>query len=66
MKLTIIDKYTFTMGIFPSVFAGRSYTCKFYDNSHVCIGLTLAQIEMFIKNVSIVQLIERDTLIIDS
>ncbi len=40
-----------TMGILPAVLAGRSY--KFYDNSHVCIGLPLAQIEMFIKNVTI-------------
>ncbi len=39
-----------TMGILPVVLAGRSY--KFYDNSHVCIGLPLAQIEMFSKNVT--------------
>ncbi len=39
------------MGTAPAVLAGRSY--KFYDNSHVCIGLPLAQIEMFMKKVTI-------------
>ncbi len=39
------------MGILPAVLAGQNY--KFYDNSHVCIGLPLAQIEMFLKDVTI-------------
>ena len=38
------------LGIVPSSLAGRNY--KFYDNSHVCIGLPLSLIEMFTKNVS--------------
>ena len=32
----------------PSFLAGRNL--KFYDNSHVCIGLPLAKIEMFTKS----------------
>ncbi|XP_072030530.1 uncharacterized protein [Amphiura filiformis] len=41
---------SFVLGIVPSVLAGGNG--KFYDNSHVCIGLPLAQIERFSKNVS--------------
>ena len=36
-----------TLGIVPSSLAGKYF--KFYDNSHVCIGLPLAQIEMYSK-----------------
>ncbi len=39
-----------TIGMIPSILAGQNE--KFYDNSHVCIGLPLAQIEHFAKNVS--------------
>ena len=39
-----------TLGVVPSSLAGRNY--KFYDNSHVCIGLPLNLIEMFKKSVS--------------
>ena len=39
-----------TLGLIPSILAGRSF--KFYDNSHVCVGLPLALIEMSNKSVS--------------
>ena len=32
--------FSLTLGIVPSIFAGRNFA--FYDNSHVCIGLPLA------------------------
>ena len=38
------------LGLIPSISAGRSF--KFYDNSHVCVGLPLALIEKFNKSVS--------------
>ncbi len=41
---------SFIIGIVPAVLSGQN--CKFYDNSHVCVGLPLAQIEMFFKNVT--------------
>ena len=34
------------LGVIPSVLAGRNF--KFYDNSHVCIGLPLALTDRFI------------------
>ena len=34
------------LGVIPSILAGRNF--KFYDNSHVCIGLPLALTERFI------------------
>ncbi len=40
----------FVLGIVPSILAGKND--KFYDNSHVCIGLPLALIERFSKNVT--------------
>ena len=39
-----------TLGIVPSFLAGKHF--EFYDNSHVCIGLPLAQIEMYSKTLS--------------
>ena len=39
-----------TLGIVPSSLAGRNY--RFYDNSHVCIGLPLSLTEMFKKSIS--------------
>ncbi|XP_072051733.1 G-protein coupled receptor GRL101-like [Amphiura filiformis] len=37
------------LGVVPSIFSGKNF--KFYENSHVCIGLPLAQVERFeIKN----------------
>ena len=36
---------SFTLGIVPSVLSGRSF--KFYDNSHVCVGLPLALRKIF-------------------
>ena len=41
---------TITLGIVPSFLAGK-YS-EFYDNSHVCIGLPLAKIENYSKNIS--------------
>ena len=37
------------LGLVPSVLSGRHQ--KFYDNSHVCIGLPLTKIEVFSKSV---------------
>ncbi len=42
--------FSIILGTIPSILAGRNDA--FYDNSHVCIGLPLAQIEHFTKNVS--------------
>ena len=38
------------LGLIPSTLAGINH--KFYDNSHVCIGLPLALTELFTKSVS--------------
>ncbi|XP_072034522.1 uncharacterized protein [Amphiura filiformis] len=41
ITLTILTWiFSFVLGIVPSALAGRNF--KFYDNSHVCIGLPLA------------------------
>ncbi len=37
-----------TMGIVPSILAGDNY--RFYDNSNVCIGLPLAQLQLSTKD----------------
>ena len=34
-----------TLGLVPSILAGKYY--KFYDNSHVCIGLPLAKLHLY-------------------
>ena len=43
---TIIWLTSFVLGIVPSILSGRNF--KFYDNSHVCIGLPLALTKTFI------------------
>ncbi|XP_072029000.1 uncharacterized protein [Amphiura filiformis] len=48
--VTLIWLVSLAIAIIPSVLAGASYT--FYDNSHVCIGLPLAQVEFFYKNIT--------------
>ena len=42
---TITWIVSFTLGIVPSSLSGKNF--KFYDNSHVCIGLPLTLIERF-------------------
>ena len=37
--------FSLALGILPSILAGRYF--KFYDNSHVCIGLPLALTKMY-------------------
>ena len=44
-----------TLGLIPSILAGKSY--KFYDNSHVCIGLPLAKLHLY-SNTASEELIE--------
>ena len=39
-----------TLGLVPSFMAGKNF--KFYDNSHVCIGLPLAKIQQFSQYIS--------------
>ena len=39
---------SFALGFIPSALAGRNF--KFYDNSHVCIGLPLSLLEIFTKH----------------
>ena len=39
-----------TLGLVPSILAGANY--KFYDNSHVCIGLPLAKLHLYSNTVS--------------
>ena len=39
-----------TLALIPSILAGTNY--KFYDNSHVCIGLPLAKLRMYSNNVT--------------
>ena len=50
---TLLWIISLVLGIVPSILAGRSF--KFYDNSHVCIGLPLALTKMYsnIKNTTI-------------
>ena len=48
--VTLLWIISLTLGLVPSSLAGRNY--KFYDNSHVCIGLPLNLIEMFEKSIS--------------
>ena len=43
---TVIWTISFVLGIVPSVLSG-TVTFKFYDNSHVCIGLPLSLIEIY-------------------
>ncbi len=50
VMVTLVWLTSLIMGILPAVLAGQNY--KFYDNSHVCIGLPLAQVEIFTKNVT--------------
>ena len=38
-----------TLGLVPSILAGTNY--KFYDNSHVCIGLPLAKLHLYSNTV---------------
>ena len=47
VSLTAIFMWIFSLalGIVPSTLSGRNF--KFYDNSHVCIGLPLALVERF-------------------
>ncbi|XP_072040752.1 LOW QUALITY PROTEIN: uncharacterized protein [Amphiura filiformis] len=46
VKLAILTWiFSLVLGIVPSVLAGRSF--KFYDNSHVCIGLPLALTKIY-------------------
>ncbi|XP_072017416.1 G-protein coupled receptor GRL101-like [Amphiura filiformis] len=51
ITVAILWMISFALGVIPSIFSGKNF--KFYENSHVCIGLPLAQIERFeIKNTS--------------
>ena len=45
--ITILSAWViaFILGVIPSVLAGRNF--KFYDNSHVCVGLPLALRQIF-------------------
>ena len=45
----ILWTISLVLGIVPSSLAGRAD--KFYDNSHVCVGLPLAKIQMFSKDI---------------
>ena len=45
MSSVLIWIFSLTLGIIPSVFSGRNF--KFYDNSHVCIGLPLSLTSKF-------------------
>ena len=37
--------FSLSLGVIPSILSGRNF--KFYDNSHVCIGLPLALVKRF-------------------
>ena len=43
--VTLLWLTALTLGLVPSILAGKSY--KFYDNSHVCIGLPLAKLQLY-------------------
>ena len=50
IMITVVLSWVFALvlGLVPSALAGKNF--KFYDNSHVCIGLPLALLEMFTKH----------------
>ena len=45
---TVVWTISFVLGIVPSVLAGLKF--KFYDNSHVCIGLPLSLSKFYVTN----------------
>ena len=45
ITVALIWGISLILGILPSMFSGTNF--KFYDNSHVCIGLPLALIKLF-------------------
>ena len=57
MTAFILWLFSLALGIIPSSLSGRDF--KFYDNSHVCIGLPLALVERF-KTEELFERIEYD------